>query len=119
MVLQITEQAKNHIIEMLKHAENDQLRLRLGVNDEDCNELSYSLRFDEAFDQQVDYLTDINTIPITIKKADLAIVTGTIIDFKQNMMGGEFTIDNPNAVNSCECDSSCKVEGREDVSEKC
>lgn len=105
MVLQITEQAKNHMIEMLKHEENDQLRLRLGVSDEGCNGLSYSLRFDEAFDRRVDYLTDINTIPVTIKKADIAIITGTIIDFKQNMMGGGFTIDNPNAVNSCQCHS--------------
>ena len=119
MVLQITEQAKNHMIEMLKHEENDQLRLRLGVSDEGCNGLSYSLRFDEVFDQRVDYLTDINTIPVTIKKADIAIITGTTIDFKQNMMGGGFTVDNPNTVHSCGCDSASKAEDREGVPENC
>ncbi|HHU18727.1 MAG TPA: iron-sulfur cluster assembly accessory protein [Bacilli bacterium] len=119
MVLQITQQAKDRMIEMLNYEENDRLRLRLGVNDEGCNGLSYSLRFDEEFDQRVDYLTDINMIPVTVKKVDIDIVTGTIIDFKQNMMGGGFTVDNPNTVNSCGCDSAAKAEDRESVPENC
>lgn len=118
MVLQITEQAKYHMNEMLRYEDNDRLRLRLGVKDEGCNGLSYSLGFDQEFDEQLDYLADINGIPVTIKKADIAIITGTMIDFKQNMMGGGFTVDNPHDVNSCNCRSSIKTDQRECVSER-
>lgn len=118
MVLQITEQAKHHMIEMLKYEDNDRLRLRLGVKDEGCNGLSYSLGFDQEYDEQLDCLADINGIPVIIKKADVNLVTGTIIDFKQNMMGGAFTVDNPHAVHACNCGPSIKTDQRECVSQR-
>lgn len=43
MVLQITQQAKERMIELLGYEDNDQLRLRLGIKDESCNGLSYTL----------------------------------------------------------------------------
>ncbi|WP_440896172.1 HesB/IscA family protein [Amphibacillus sp. Q70] len=119
MVLQITEQAKNQIIEMLKHEENDQFRLRFGVKGGGCSGLSYSLGFDQEFDEQLDYIDQMNDIPVTIRKEDLPIIEGTTIDFKQNMMGGGFTIDNPNAIVSCGCGSSFKAKEREGIPENC
>lgn len=119
MVLQITEQAKNRMVEMLKHEENDQLRLRFGVKGGGCSGLSYSLGFDQEFDEQLDYIDHIKGIPVTIRKEDLQIIEGTTIDFKQNMMGGGFTIDNPNAIVSCGCGSSFKAKEREGTPENC
>ncbi len=40
-------------------------------------------------------------ITVLVDSESLDIMTGTIIDFKQSMMGGGFTIDNPNAIASC------------------
>ena len=37
------------------------------------------------------------------------VVEGLIIDYKQNMMGGGFTIDNPNAIASCGCGTSFRT----------
>lgn len=118
MVLQITQQAKERMIELLGYEDNDQLRLRLGIKDESCNGLSYTLGFDQNYDHQYDYLTNINGIPVTIKKADVSVIAGTTIDFKQNMMGGSFTIDNPNIVKSCGCGSENNPSQRQSVSEK-
>lgn len=42
-------------------------------------------------------------------KMDMPIVENTVIDFKQNMMGGGFVIDNPNAIVSCGCGSSFRT----------
>ncbi len=46
-------------------------------------------------------------------------IEGTTIDFKENMMGGGFTIDNPNAIVSCGCGSSFKAKEREGTPENC
>lgn len=119
MVLQITEQAKEQILEMLQSEKNDQLRLRFGVKSGDCNGFSYSLGFDQNLDEQLDYTDKINDIPITIKKEDIDMIEGTTIDFKQNMMGGGFTIDNPNADIPCDCSSTSNSNKREGVTRNC
>jgi iron-sulfur cluster insertion protein len=36
-------------------------------------------------------------------------LTGATIDFKENIMGSSFTIENPNAQTSCGCGSSFSV----------
>ncbi|WP_017472337.1 HesB/IscA family protein [Amphibacillus jilinensis] len=119
MVLNITDQARIQIEEMLKQEDNEQVRLRFGVKGGGCSGLSYSLGFDEQVDEQTDIADHINQIPVTIKKEDIPIINGTTIDFKQNMMGGGFTIDNPNAIVSCGCGSSFKAKEREGSPENC
>ena len=45
---------------------------------------------------------------------------GTKIDYKQSLMGGGFTIENPNAIASCGCGTSfrtAKVTGTPEVCE--
>jgi len=111
-VLQFTEQAKMQIKEMLDDS-NDQLRLRFGVKNRNCNSPSYSMGFDQYFDEELDYLTEIKGIPITIKKEDITSVSGTIIDFKEDMMGGRFTVDHPGASNSNDYHSAEKGHCRE------
>jgi len=44
---------------------------------------------------------------------------GTKIDYKQSLMGGGFTIDNPNAIASCGCGTSFRTAKREGTPEVC
>jgi len=101
-VLIITDQAKLQIEDMLFQETNKKLRLRFGVKGSVCNGLSYTLGFDQLIGKD-DYTDTVNGIPITVKQPDLALLHGTTIDFIQNMMGGEFAINNPNAIAACEC----------------
>ena len=47
------------------------------------------------------------------------LLVGTKIDFKQSLIGGGFTIDNPNAIASCGCGTSFKAAQREGDPEVC
>ena len=47
-----------------------------------------------------------------IFKQDIPIIENTVIDFKQNMMGGGFSINNPNAIISCGCGSSFRTKDK-------
>ncbi|MGV2541484.1 HesB/IscA family protein, partial [Bacillus pumilus] len=40
-------------------------------------------------------------IQVLVDSESLDIMNGTIIEFKQSLMGGGFTIDNPNDSDSC------------------
>ncbi|MEQ6377141.1 iron-sulfur cluster assembly accessory protein [Bacillaceae bacterium S4-13-58] len=108
MVITISENASLQVKEMLKEEEGDQLHLRFGVQGGGCSGLSYKLGFDANVEED-DVTFDSNGISIVVKKEDVPIIEGTTIDFKQNMMGGGFTIDNPNAIASCGCGSSFRT----------
>ncbi|SER78136.1 iron-sulfur cluster assembly protein [Gracilibacillus ureilyticus] len=119
MILNITDNAKYQIMEMMKEEDEETVRLRFGVKGGGCSGLSYSLGFDYDVNEELDHTEVTNGIPLTIKKFDIDVIKGTTIDFKQNMMGGGFTIDNPNAIVSCGCGSSFKAKEREGTPENC
>ncbi|KGX89618.1 hypothetical protein N781_07600 [Pontibacillus halophilus JSM 076056 = DSM 19796] len=107
MLLNITDSASLQIQEMMKDEEENVL-LRFGVKGGGCSGLSYAMGFDYE-QKETDQTFEANGISVIMNKEDAALVEGTTIDFKQNMMGGGFTIDNPNAIASCGCGSSFKT----------
>ncbi|MDL4841942.1 HesB/IscA family protein [Aquibacillus rhizosphaerae] len=119
MVLNISDNARLQIEEMMKEEDQENVRLRFGVKGGGCSGLSYSLGFDYEVNDELDLKEEINGIPVTIFRQDIPVIEGTSIDFKQNMMGGGFTIENPNAVVSCGCGSSFKAKEREGTPENC
>ncbi|HLR81197.1 MAG TPA: iron-sulfur cluster assembly accessory protein [Bacillota bacterium] len=118
MTITLTDSASHQIKEMMKD-EEENVRLRFGIKGGGCSGLSYSLGFDYDINDELDMLEEINGIPVVIYKQDIPIIEGTTIDFKQNMMGGGFSIDNPNAIVSCGCGSSFRAKDYEGTPENC
>ncbi|APC48923.1 HesB/IscA family protein [Virgibacillus halodenitrificans] len=118
MVITITDNARKQIQEMMKE-ETEGAHLRFGIKGGGCSGLSYSLGFEYNINEDLDSVEEINGIPVVFFNQDIPILEGTTIDFKQNMMGGGFSIDNPNAIVSCGCGSSFRAKDREGVPENC
>lgn len=118
MVITITDEAREQIKEMLED-EPENTYLRFGVKGGGCSGLSYSLGFDYEVNEELDLVEDINGIPVVIFKQDIPIIENTVIDYKQNMMGGGFSIKNPNAIFSCGCGSSFRTKEQQGTPEKC
>lgn len=114
----ITDSARQQIKEMLKD-EPENSRLRFGVKGGGCSGLSYALGFDDEVNEDLDIMDELNEIAVVIAKEDIAILENTEIDFKENMMGGGFSINNPNAVMSCGCGSSFRTEETVGAPDKC
>jgi iron-sulfur cluster assembly protein len=118
MVISLTDSARLQIKEMKKE-EKDNVYLRFGVKGGGCSGLSYSLGFDEEVNEDLDIVQEINEIPVIIHKPDIPVIEGTTIDFKQNLMGGGFSIENPNAILSCGCGSSFRTKETVGAPDKC
>ncbi|CDO03052.1 iron-sulfur cluster insertion protein ErpA [Oceanobacillus picturae] len=111
MVITITDNAANQIHEMMKE-ESAEARLRFGIKGGGCSGLSYSLGFEYDINEELDTVDEINGVPVVFFNQDIPIIEGTQIDYKQNMMGGGFSIDNPNAIVSCGCGSSFRTKDK-------
>jgi len=111
MVITLTDSASTQIKEMMKE-EPENAYLRFGIKGGGCSGLSYALGFEYDINKELDTVEDINGIPVVINNQDVPIIEGTKIDYKQNMMGGGFSIDNPNAIVSCGCGSSFRTKDK-------
>ena len=117
-IITITEAAAAQVKEMMKHNEEENAFLRVGVRGGGCSGLSYGMGFEHEINAD-DVKLEQHGITVLVDKESEPILNGTIIDFKQSEMGGGFTIDNPNAIASCGCGSSFKTATNTGTPEEC
>ena len=86
-------------------SENDSKKyFRISVKGGGCSGFKYSFSFDSLISNE-DVLFN-NTV---IDKKSLDIINGSVIDFKVEMIGESFVINNPKASSSCGCGLSFSV----------
>ena len=81
--------------------------LRVFVKGGGCGGMQYGMTFDEARDG--DELYEQHGLRLVVDPTSLFYVDGANIDYVDNLMGGGFHIDNPNATSSCGCGSSFRT----------
>ena len=77
---------------------------RISVKGGGCSGFKYSFTFDDRIEKD-DHLFN----KTVIDKNSLDIINGSIIDYKQEMVGSSFVINNPKASSSCGCGLSFSV----------
>ncbi|RSL34145.1 iron-sulfur cluster insertion protein ErpA [Salibacterium salarium] len=117
-MITITDAAAAQVQEMMKEEENENLKLRVGVKGGGCSGLSYGMGFDTEV-EETDNVIEQNGLSVLVDNESADVLEGVVIDYKQNMMGGGFTIDNPNAIANCGCGSSFKTATRAGTPEDC
>ena len=118
-VINLSEAASIRVKEMQKHNDEEGSFLRVTIHGGGCSGLSYGMNFDQSQGED-DYIDEQHGLKILVSREDAPILMGTEIDYKQSLMGGGFTINNPNAIASCGCGTSfrtAKVEGTPEVCE--
>tara|TARA_Y100000992_G_scaffold219774_1_gene152185 strand:+ start:389 stop:703 length:315 start_codon:yes stop_codon:yes gene_type:complete len=94
--LEFTDRAKNQIKKITKSEEKKYFRI--AVQGGGCSGYKYNFSFDNNLEKD-DILFDLTIID----KASLEIISGSTVDFKKEMIGESFTINNPKATSSCGC----------------
>ena len=107
-MIQITETAKQRIIELLNEENNPDLKLRTFVQGGGCSGFSYGFTFDE--DQaEDDWELPVGTFKVLVDSMSMQYLQGAEIDYKESLEGAAFSIKNPNAVSSCGCGNSFSI----------
>ena len=118
-MITVTEKAKSKLIELrTSEGKTEAHNIRVSVKGGGCSGLMYDLGFDAEL-KPADQVFEDKGIKILVDKQDSPILNGTVIDYKQSLMGGGFTIENPNAIASCGCGSSFKTAKNAGTPENC
>ena len=100
--LNFTDQALNQISIITK--DQDKKFFRITVQGGGCSGFKYNFGFDTKTNDD-----DVVFGKVIIDRSSLDIISGSVVDFKKEMIGESFVIDNPKATASCGCGLSFSV----------
>jgi iron-sulfur cluster assembly accessory protein len=101
----LTDVAAVKVKALIEQEGRDDLRLRIAVQPGGCSGLRYQLFFDER-SLDGDVVNDFDGVGVVVDRMSAPYLAGAKIDFADRIDAQGFTIDNPNAQNSCACGDS-------------
>ena len=101
--IEFTDSAKKEIERAISE-KGPKVYFRILVQGGGCSGFKYNFSFDDKIKK------DDNIFEKTlIDKTSLKIINGSIVDFKKELIGNSFVINNPKASSSCGCGLSFSV----------
>lgn len=107
-MIKISDSAKAKIIDLLSEENTPNLALRTFVQGGGCSGFNYGFTFDEEQNDD-DFEIEVGNFKVLVDAMSMQYLTGSEIDYKEELMSAGFTIKNPNAQTTCGCGSSFSV----------
>ncbi len=105
--INITDQAISKIQEVLSSSNMKYFRIK--VKGGGCSGFQYVFKSDNEIHKDKDVIFDFKDLRILIDKNSLEFIDQAELDYKNELIGSSFSINNPNAKNSCGCGSSFSI----------
>lgn len=109
-MITLTSKAAQELKGLMEQEQKQDAALRVWVAGGGCSGLSYGMALDDNAPEAEDQVFEQDGVKIVIDPLSLNYMTGSSVDYVDDVLGGGFKIDNPNAVSSCGCGSSFKTE---------
>lgn len=113
MPITLTDKAITELKDLMASQEKTDAALRVWVAGGGCSGLSYGMALDDGEPEEGDNVYTQDNVKVYVDPLSLQYMDGSTVDYVDDVLGGGFKIDNPNAVQSCGCGSSFQTEGGE------
>lgn len=110
--LTLTETAAKKASELLKAHQKEDAAIRLFIKSGGCSGYSYGMAIDDR-QLEGDHTFVDRGVKVVVDSRSWPLVAGSEIDYVENLMGGGFSVNNPNATSACGCGSSFRTDGRQ------
>lgn len=107
-MITITDSAIDKIRDILAEENNPKIKLRVFVQGGGCSGFSYGFTLDEDQNED-DFEFNHNGVQVLVDSMSAQYLQGATINYKDELMGSSFVIDNPNATTTCGCGSSFSI----------
>lgn len=108
--LTVTPLAAQTVKNLLAEKQLPDHGLRVFVAGGGCSGMQYGMAFEDN-PQPSDEVFEVDGVKVIVDPNSMLYLRGSTIDYEDNLMGGGFRIDNPNAVSSCGCGQSFRTAG--------
>ena len=102
----LTERAVVELTDLIASQEKPGAALRVWVAGGGCSGLSYGMALDDNAPEADDRLFEQDGIRLLVDSLSLGYMEGARVDYVDDVLGGGFKIDNPNATGGCGCGNS-------------
>ena len=100
--------AVDKLRELVAEEGNPNLMLRVFVQGGGCSGMSYGFTFDEVQNED-DFDFAYDDVKVVVDSMSMQYLQDSSIDYKEDLMGASFVIDNPQAQTTCGCGSSFSI----------
>lgn len=104
----LSEQAANKVKQLMAAEGNEALKLRVFVSGGGCSGFSYGFTFDEEVADD-DAVVERAGITLLVDSLSYQYLLGAEVDFRENLQGSQFVVNNPNAASTCGCGNSFAI----------
>lgn len=104
----ISERAAQRVAHLIAEQGNPSLKLRVTVSGGGCSGFQYGFAFD-AKQAEDDVVVERGGVTVLIDSMSLLYLSGSEIDYVEDLVGSSFQITNPNARSSCGCGTSFSI----------
>jgi len=91
--------------ELVAEEGNPNLMLRVFVQGGGCSGMSYGFTFEEVKNED-DFDFSYEDVKLVVDSMSMQYLQGASIDYKEDLLGSQFVINNPQAQTTCGCGSS-------------
>ena len=102
----LTEKAAAELATLISENGKDGSLLRVWVQGGGCSGLTYGMALDENEPEEGDVVYVDRGVKVVVDELSLRYMKGAVVDYVDDVLGGGFKIENPNAVKGCGCGSS-------------
>jgi iron-sulfur cluster insertion protein len=106
--IEITERAQRQIQNILQEENNPNACIRTFVQGGGCSGFQYGFTIEQTAASD-DFEFKVGDFKLLVDAMSMQYLTGSIIDYKEQLSGSNFVIQNPNSTGQCGCGSSFSV----------
>lgn len=106
--MKLENSAVEKLRELVAEEGNPSLKLRVFVQGGGCSGMQYGFTFDEIQNED-DFDFAYEDVKVLVDSMSMQYLQDATINYKEDLMGASFVIDNPQAQTTCGCGSSFSI----------
>jgi iron-sulfur cluster insertion protein len=106
--IHFSNRAAHKVRDLIDSEGNEALKLRVFITGGGCSGFSYGFTFDEEVADD-DALFENGGVTMVVDPMSYQYLAGAEVDYREDLQGSQFVVQNPNAASTCGCGNSFSI----------